>query len=396
MATRQKKYRDQHSSEWSVFWKDDWKVTEDLTLNLGLRYDYYGSPYIGSGFTSAAVGLGAGLFGNSRPTSGGLFDQWLMPGSTYLTGYGSNVPGANALACVKGVTQSPLLPVSTCDPDLLTQIEFVGPNTPNPDKVVIPVDKNNFGPAIGFAWQVPWFGKGKTAVRGGYQVTFSGTHDSNLLDTLLGSAPGNTLGATTQVTDADIAAILATRALNLTDLPKLVPVRPTNSPGATIPIYGRSGTFQAFDPNFRTPYIQNLTLQVTRSLMRNMTLDVRYVGTMARKMEDTVNLNFATVFDNPELFQALEVTRAGRDAPLFDQMFAGLDLHGNAAERGYGPVGDRGAGRAAARIGASAAERHVYVQPRQRQLRRSDQFPGQSQHGERRGNSGACRPRPPE
>ena len=162
-------------------------------------YDYFGSPYIGSGFTSAAVDLGAGLFGNSRPDSGGLFDDWLRPGNTYLTGYGNGpgVSGANALVCAKGVTQSALLPVSTCDPSKLTQIEFVGPNTPNPKKVVIPVDKNNFGPAIGFAWQFPWFGEGKTAVRGGYQITYSGTHDSNLLDTLLGSAPGNTLGANT-------------------------------------------------------------------------------------------------------------------------------------------------------------------------------------------------------
>jgi hypothetical protein len=303
MATRGKKYRDQHANEYSLFWKDDYKFTEDLTLNLGIRYDYFGSPYIGSGFTSAAVGLGAGLFGTGRATTDGLFDRWLTPGNTFLTGYGSSVSGANALACVKGVTQSTLLPVSTCDPDLLTQIEFVGPNTPNPKKVVIPVDRNNFGPAVGFAWQVPWFGKGRTVVRGGYQITFNGIHDSNTLDTLLGSAPGNTLGATTQVTDAELDAITKTRALNLTDLPKLVPVRPTNNPGATVPIYGRSGTFAAFDPNFRTPYIQNITMQITRTLPRNMSLDVHYVGTFARKMEDTVNLNFATVFDNAELFR---------------------------------------------------------------------------------------------
>jgi hypothetical protein len=338
MATRQKKYRDQHSNEFSFFWKDDWKLTKNLTLNLGIRYDYFGSPYIGSGFTSAAVGLGAGLFGNGRSNTAGLFDKWLTPGNTYLTGYGSSVSGSNALVCANGVKQSSLLPVSTCDPNALTQIEFVGPNTPNPKHVVIPLDKNNFGPAIGFAWQVPWFGEGKTAVRGGYQITYSGTHDSNTLDTLLGSAPGNTLGATTQVGDANIASILATRALNLTDLTTLVPVRPTNNPGDTVPIYGRTGTFQAFDPNFRTPYIQNVTMQITRTISKNMSLDLRYVGTFARKLEDTVNLNFATVFDNPELLQALDITRAGGDASLFDQMFAGLDLHGNAGT-GYGPVG---------------------------------------------------------
>ncbi len=33
-------------------------------------------------------------------------------------------------------------------------------------------DLINFGPAVGFAWQIPWFGKGKTTLRGGYQTTY--------------------------------------------------------------------------------------------------------------------------------------------------------------------------------------------------------------------------------
>ena len=43
-------------------------------------------------------------------------------------------------------------------------MEFVGPNSPNPKKTVYPNDYNNFGPAFGFAWNVPWFGEGKTTV----------------------------------------------------------------------------------------------------------------------------------------------------------------------------------------------------------------------------------------
>jgi len=41
-----------------------------------------------------------------------------------------------------------------------------------------------------------------------------------------------------------------------------------------------------------------------------------------------MDLNTSTVYYNPELFKALQVTRAGGDDPLFDQMFAGIRLTG--------------------------------------------------------------------
>ena len=129
---------------------------------------------------------------------------------------------------------------------------FVGPKSPNPGKTVIPTNKFNIGPAIGFAYEVPWFGEGKTTVRGGYQVTYgqAGINaQAGGTDTLLGSAPGAFLTPTTVA--SDYSSILSTRALNLTDVPALVPVRPTSAPGQTVPIYGRSVTFQAYDPNHR-------------------------------------------------------------------------------------------------------------------------------------------------
>src|SRR5262249_45446159 len=39
------KIRDFHQNEIGSFFKDDWKVSNKLTLNLGLRWDYYGPPY---------------------------------------------------------------------------------------------------------------------------------------------------------------------------------------------------------------------------------------------------------------------------------------------------------------------------------------------------------------
>ena len=327
VTTRNNRYRSTISNDYALFAKDDYKLSKNLTLNLGVRYEYYAPPYLGSGLTVSLADLGNGMFGASRGAGGKLFDSWLQPGNLYFTNYGNNLPaGAVPLDCKPGVQQSPLLPVSTCDPKTLTSLEFVGPGTTNPDKVVIPRNRTNFGPAVGFAWQLPWFGQGKTTVRGGYSIQYQRIAIRE--DVLAPADGGNTRNQQASFTDADIAAIIATRAVRFTDLPTLVPRKPDVAPGLAPPVYARSASFTAYDPNLSNPYVQNLTLLVTRSLTRTSTLEVRYVGTLARKQLGSVNLNTSTVMYNPELFRALEVTRRGGDDPLFDQMFAGIRLNG--------------------------------------------------------------------
>ncbi len=120
----------------------------------------------------------------------------------------------------------------------------------------------------------------------------------------------------------------------LSDLPTLVPVPPSRAPGQTVPVYGRSASFQAFDPNFATPYTQNLTLSVTRSLTRNLTLDVRYVGALTRKSAGTLNLNTSTALYNQELFDAFEAARRGENPELLDRAARGC---GHCAARATPP-----------------------------------------------------------
>src|SRR5207237_1738893 len=59
------KIRDIHQREWGAFFKDDWKVSNRLTLNLGVRWDYYGPPWEKNGLTATLRDTGAGLFGIS-------------------------------------------------------------------------------------------------------------------------------------------------------------------------------------------------------------------------------------------------------------------------------------------------------------------------------------------
>jgi len=333
ITTRSNRYRSTAATEYAFFAKDDYKLTKSVTLNLGLRYEYYSPPHLGSGLTVAPADLGSGLFGASRGAGGKLFDNWLQPGSLFLTNYGNQLAaGATPLDCRSGVQQSSLLPVSTCDPKTLTTLEFIGPDTTNPNKTVIPHDRNNFGPAIGFAWNVPWFGVGKTTVRGGYSIQYQRISVRD--DILAPLDGGNTRNQVASVFDPDIASIIngtSGRAVRYTDLAALVPRKPDVLPGAATPVYARGASFGAYDPGLSNPYVQNITLSVARSLTRNQSLDVRYVGTLARKGLGSLPLNTSTVMYNPELFNALAVTRAGGNDPLFDQMFAGIRISGVAA-----------------------------------------------------------------
>ena len=330
VTTQTNRIRNSASSDYAFFVKDDYKIRPSLTLNLGLRYEYYAPPYLEDGLTSALIGLGSGLFGagQSAAAGGQLFNNWLQPGNLYLANYGSGtaIPaGGMPLDCKNGI-QQPFLPMSTCDPNSLTTIQYVGSGSQNPNGVILPRDKNNFGPAVGFAWQVPWFGAGKTTVRGGYQVTFQRAQVQDQV--LSGVQSANTLTQAATANDGDILAITGTRAINYDDITSLVPRLPANAPGTPTPIYARNVALTAYAPDLATAYTQNLTLSVTRSITRNMTLDVRYIGTLARKLVGNMDINSSTVMYNPELFKALEVTRAGGNDPLFDQMFAGLRLAG--------------------------------------------------------------------
>ena len=90
--TGYRKYRDQRANEYSAFFQDDWKVTRNLTLNMGLRYEYYGVPYLKGGFTSTALGLGRGLFGVASLPADRVFNNWLTPGNIFLTAMAEPLP----------------------------------------------------------------------------------------------------------------------------------------------------------------------------------------------------------------------------------------------------------------------------------------------------------------
>jgi len=371
-STSGDRLRNQISQEWAAFFKDDFKITRRLTLNLGARWEYRSSPYIEGGFTAAVIGYGDGAFGAARSAQTTLdqfqkdpFGIWLRPGNIYLANY-----GLSSLSCQNGTQLTNALGnpivsmgkplVSTCDPNNLMGIQFVGPGSPNPKITATPVNYHDIGPAVGFSYSLPWFGEGKTTIRAGFQTTY-GTAGQlaagrlNGVENQIANAQGAFLGASTTIGDSVFQNILTGRALNLSDIPTLVPVRPTTAPGGSANIYSHTPTTAlqslgpiVYDPHFHTPYVENLNFSISHQLNSKFNVDLRYVGTFARKTQGAINLNTNNVYHNPEFLQALNDARRGGcdpngypsyaaagisacdvigDPVLLDQLLAGLNLN---------------------------------------------------------------------
>ena len=278
------KIRNMRKKEFAFFIKDDWKLTPELTLNLGLRYEYYGVPYLKNGLTAGLVGGGDALYGISGRNWSDAF--WY---------YG---PAREDL----------------------TELTFIGPGSEIPDQRIYKRDWNNFGPAVGFAWQVPWFGKGKTTLRGGYQLTYQDGDNLATVEGIIANPPGSAINAQYAASDT---------YLNLENMGDYIPVAPNAAPMLPIPVTDRSQTITVYDPDLVTPYIQNLTLSLTRSIGSKLTLDVRYIGTLSRKNVNNININIPNFLTNG-LLEAFNVARYGwesnpeyaESAQLLDDIFA--------------------------------------------------------------------------
>jgi hypothetical protein len=297
------KINDWHQNEFNFFVKDDWRITPNLTLNLGIRYDLMQVPYLlsatGQNYTPGLMGGNAAAFGYS----GRSYADWMSGGGPQ-----------------KGD---------------LTQTVLVGEGTSYPDQGLWKSDRNNWAPAVGFAWSPAWWGQDKTTIRGGYQIAYQLPGGSL---SWVNVDRANTPGFIYEPTDFGDGSFRDFSNM-------VIPLQVRQKPFEAIPVTQRSQTLRGHDENYATPYVQTFTLGVTRALTSNLTFDMKYVGTRGVKLHGIFNVN-SPDFRNNGLFEALQITRAGGDAPLFDRMLRGLNI-------GSGVVGTAVSGSEALRRHAS-------------------------------------------
>src|SRR4029453_16502249 len=127
------------ATDWGSFVQDDYRWSSRLTFNLGLRWE-------GMSFGRDKL-YRAGVFDPSLAARG--LNPFLIPEKVDLAGF-HGTPGVKDCA------------LSSC------------------------FDGNNFGPRVGFAWDVN--GDQKTVVRGGYGIYYQRLSNQNILQNSL-SAP---------------------------------------------------------------------------------------------------------------------------------------------------------------------------------------------------------------
>jgi hypothetical protein len=204
--------------EYDFFVQDSWKVRRNLTLNFGLRYQFNGVPYEVDNNLS-----------NSFENASGPAPDALNPLTT---------PG--------------------CDPTLPTCSGFtftvVGPGTGH---LLYNNNFNNFEPRLGFAWDP--FRDGKTSVRGAFGIF----HD-RVFGNLFGNATGN-------------PPFQQTPFLKPFDQPENVAL-PTTVPTSIYTADGAGFFPVIIDRHFPLPYTSSWNFGIQREVLRDVTIDVNYVG----------------------------------------------------------------------------------------------------------------------
>ena len=254
-----------HRWYWAGYFQDDWKTTTNLTLNLGLRWDYF-TPYA-----------------ETRGRQANFIAK------------GGNGPGGVYRISTKGcqVARSAAF-------DALLVKDGIGLACVG-DLTLGHAQKTNFAPRLGFAYRV----RPTLVVRGGFGITYGALGNLGYGGTLGTNYPFVYVDQFNSpdsqhpylLSDGTPATMEhAFETVNLQD--------PTLNSGVGLNLYGRQYDFQ-------TPYVETQNLMIQDQFTNHDSIQVGYVGTEGRHLD---NLGYS---NSPTKILPVGVNPQPKTAPFY-------------------------------------------------------------------------------
>lgn len=227
-----------------AYLQNDWKVTHKLTLNLGVRYDFYSFPHDR-----------VGELANFAPNSG-------FTGGTYFV--------------------TPQI-AAQLTPNFTNALTAEGITVQTTGQQVGQSQKLNFAPRFGIAYAVkPWW-----VIRGGYGLFYGGIEE-------IGGSPLITENFpieynVTRTSSSPVLPITANNSLGLLESTFAnLPLAPSTVSVTGVPLVG-------WQYHWQTPYTQSQNLIMEFQLAKGTTLNTGYAGSESSHIETVLNPNYPRV-----------------------------------------------------------------------------------------------------
>jgi hypothetical protein len=292
----------------SLYVQDQWRARRNLTLNLGVRWEFIGVPQVTNGLTLIPTNGIDGLFGISGRNN--LFNPGVLKGAAP------------------------------------TMLDFGGADKGRP---FYANDWNNFAPYFGLAY-APQFARGplrwlfgssgRSSMRGGYSISYPRDGLSVAIGPLATNPGLNTFAFSNVLRGA-----LPTSGVTLQPPNFKTPISDLENfqinTGSPLIIY---------DPKLRSPYVQQWSFGIEREIVNNFALEVRYAGNHAVKLYRAYDINEINIFENGFLQEYLNaqknlaINRGASFAPgaagtvplpILSTLFTGLSAAQGFASTGF-------------------------------------------------------------
>jgi hypothetical protein len=253
---------------YNVYAQDNWRANSRLTLNLGLRWDALPHTYEANQHSSNFY---PNLY---NPANAATFD------SAGFICSGSTDPGCTAASPGLGPSPSPILA------GLLFYENGIGiGGVAGIPKGLVNNTWNNFGPRVGFAYDLT--GQGKTVIRGGFGISFDRVQGNDMYN-----------GATNTPFDAN--PTVHNVSLQNPGLTISGPTAGTTITAADLPILpvGITGILAS---NYKLPTTYQYSAGVQQQLGPRAVLAVSYVGNQMRHESFNQEVNLPPLSDLPAL-----------------------------------------------------------------------------------------------